>query len=66
MVVARRKQDIEKGVKPRIFPETGDRLIGRYLSLIGIVIFLLGFVFLGSRSRFLGLAVRSLDLSLRW
>jgi hypothetical protein len=32
-------------VRRKIFPETGDRLIGRYLTLIGIAIFLSAFIF---------------------
>ena len=39
------KTNAENNVKPKVFPETGDRLIGRYLSIIGIAIFLFGFIF---------------------
>jgi len=42
---ARSKQDKSNNVKPKVFPETGDRLIGRYLTLAGIAIFLFGFIF---------------------
>lgn len=49
----RSKQDrinTENNVKPKVFPETGDRLIGRYVTIIGLAIFLFGFIFLASGS----------------